>query len=82
MKDLERGTERYSDRQLDTAPYTKIYLATIVEFVDGVGYTVKVNGVLYTGVNAIATSTFLNRLETVGVGIPNNQYSNMFILGK
>ena len=74
--ELEKGIFNYVDKVVQDAPYTQIYTGVIKSF--GVnGYTVLLNGVEYP--NVPSKGSFLTN-ETVKVVIPNNQFSNMFIL--
>ena len=76
QSELEKGILRYVDNSIENAPYTQVYTGLIKS--SGVdGYTVNLNGVEYT--NVPSKGTFLTN-DTVRVVVPNNQYSNMFIL--
>ena len=74
--ELEKGIYRYVDNSIENAPYTQIYTGLVkASGVDG--YTISLNGVEYA--NVPSKGTFLTN-DTVRVVVPNNQYSNMFIL--
>jgi len=80
MDDLTKGTMRYGSKQIDDAPYTRETRGRVIS--SGLdGYTIDINGKQFTNVmvlNGIALSTN----DIVIVIIPNNQTSNMYILGK
>ena len=76
QSELEKGILRYVDNSIENAPYTQVYTGLIKS--SGVdGYTISLNGVEYA--NVPSKGTFLAN-DTVRVVVPNNQYSNMFIL--
>ena len=76
QSELEKGILRYVDNSIENAPYTQVYTGLVkASGVDG--YTISLNGVEYA--NIPSKGTFLTN-DTVRVVIPNNQYSNMFIL--
>lgn len=80
MNDLELGSTRYVDRKILTAPHVRM-LTGRVTATSTTGYTVLVNNISYTNLlvlNAVALS--IN--DIVQIIVPNNQDSNMFILGK
>ena len=77
---LEQGMQRYTGKQMDDAPYTTVEVGLIKnKTVDG--YTVDIHGQQYTNVLALNSVSLVTN-DTVAILIPNNQYSNMFILGK
>lgn len=80
MGSMEKGSIRYTDRQIEIAPYTRIENG-LIKAVTLDGYTVEINEKLYPNV-LVLNSVSLSVNNTVKVMIPNNQYSNMFILGK
>lgn len=80
MGSMEKGSIRYTDRQIEIAPYARIENG-LIKAVTLDGYTVEINEKLYPNVLAL-NSVSLSVNNTVKVMIPNNQYSNMFILGK
>ena len=76
--ELEKGIIRYVDSSIENAPNTHVYTGLIKSSsVDG--YTIDLNGVEYTNVPSKGTFS-VN--DTVRVVIPDNQYSNMFILAE
>jgi len=77
---MVQGTTRYTDRLNEDAPYTR-FVTGIVEEIKIDGYTVKINGTSYTKL-MVLNGVSLSVNNTVQVVIPNNQDSNMFILGK
>lgn len=77
---IEKRIKLISKDLYNNAPYT-IIKNGIVTAINGKRYTVRINNAIYTNVFAI------KGIESIGTGdvaiciIPNNQYSNMFILG-
>lgn len=61
------------------SPYNKIKYG-IVEKIDGKKYTVMIDNKQYT-MNALKNIGTINLTDKVVVMIPNNEYSNMFIIG-
>lgn len=76
--ELEKGIIRYVDSSILTAPYTQIF-TSVIKSATSTGYTITIGGVEYTNVPSTG-SVSVN--ETVRVVVPNNQYSNMFIIAK
>ena len=62
------------------SPYTLIKYG-IVKKIDGKFYTLQINKSLYTKVCALKGVGQINVNDVVICIIPNNQFSNMFILG-
>lgn len=80
MNDLERGNIRYTTKQLKSAPFDRTIDGRVIEHT-ATGYSVLVNDITYTNLlvlNAVSLSTN----DIVKIVVPNNQDSNMFILGK
>lgn len=77
---IEKRIKLISKDLYTNAPYTTIRNGRITA-INGKKYTIKINNAIYTNIYA------LKNIGIVGVGdvaicvIPNNQYSNMFILG-
>lgn len=80
MDNLTKGTIRYNNKQIDDAPYTS-QRNGIVKASGLDGYTVEVDGVLYTNM-LVLNGVSLSTNDTVIVIKPNNQFSNAYILGK
>ena len=78
--ELEKGIYRYVDSAISNAPYTIIQTGLIIASTAD-GYTVRVGNTEYTNVGTLSETSHADN-DTVKVCIPNNQYSNMFILGK
>lgn len=80
MNYLEQGTTRYNDNQMNNAPYTQITTGRIMgSTIDG--WNVMVNNKTYTKVLRLNAVTLAVN-DIVQVVIPNNNYNNMYILGK
>ena len=77
---IEKRIKLISKDLYTNAPYTTIRNGRITA-INGKKYTIKINNAIYTNIYA------LKDVGTIGIGdvaicvIPNNQYSNMFILG-
>lgn len=77
---IEKRIKLISKDLYNNAPYT-IIRNGIITNINNKKYTVKINNAFYTNLYA------LKGIGGIGVGdvaiciIPNNQYSNMFILG-
>lgn len=92
MSDLNYTTGREValalDRKIENAltmvsaklPYNKIERA-VVQKISGKRYSVKINNLLYDNVYALKGNESIGVRDTVICVVPNNQYSNMFILG-
>ena len=78
--ELEKGIYRYVDSAVDNASSTHIYTGLIIASTAD-GYTVRVGNTEYTNVGTLSETSHVAN-DTVKVCIPNNQYNNMFILGK
>lgn len=77
---LEKGIVRYNNKQMEDAPYSKVKTGRIIsKQVDG--YVVEINGVQYDKL-MVLNGVALVTNDIVQLIIPNNQMSNMFILGK
>lgn len=80
MNFLEKGTTRYTNELMGNAPYTRFKTGRVTSI--GVnGTTVMINGTTYADLLRM-TGTTLAVNDMVEIVIPNNQDSNMFILGK
>lgn len=80
MNFLEKGTTRYTNELMGNAPYTRFKTGRVTAI--GVnGTTVMIDGTTYADLLRM-TGTTLAVNDMVEIVIPNNQDSNMFILGK
>ena len=80
MNFLEKGTIRSVNELRENAPYTRFKTGRVTSI--GVnGTTVMIDGTIYTDLLRM-TGTTLDVDDMVEIVIPNNQDSNMFILGK
>lgn len=71
----------YVESKLANAPFDKTKTGRVA-VVEGKNlYTVEINGKLMTGVPTISTTPFTVN-QIVKVLIPENQYSNMYIIGQ
>lgn len=78
--DLEKGILRYVETMLNKAPRDSV-VGGVIKASTPTGYTVTIGNIDYPNVPTLSsTSHSIN--DTVKVMIPNNQYNNMFILGK
>ena len=83
MDNLTKGTIRYNNKQIDDAPYTRERTGIIkASGVDG--YTAEIDGALFTNIPVLVynTTPVYSVNDTVVIKMPNNQTSNMYILGK
>lgn len=76
-KKLLQGIQNYTQECLARCGYDKTYTAIITNIVPN-GYTILLNGNIYNNVPTIGGTCVIN--ETVKVVVPQNNYSNMFIL--
>lgn len=76
-KQLLQGIQEYINECLSKAGYDKTYTA-IVKEVNQNGYTILLNGNIYSKVKTIGGTCIVN--ESVEVLVPQNNFSNMFIL--
>jgi hypothetical protein len=77
MNGLTKGITRFNDKQMSDAPYDKTVTARVLS-VEIEGYNILLNDVEYTNVPTLGGTCSIN--ETVQVTIPQNNYSNMFII--
>ncbi len=77
MNELTKGVTRYDDKKIDYASYDKSVTARVLG-VEVDGYTILLNDVEYTNVPTLGGTCTVN--EIVHVTIPQNNYSNMYIL--
>lgn len=80
MNFLEKGTARYTNELVGNAPYTR-FKTGLVTAIGVDGTTVLIDGEEYTNLMKLNGVTLVVN-DSVEVVIPNNQDSNMFILGK
>jgi len=80
MNYMEKGTERSIDMQIANAPYTTVKTGRVISKEQD-GYVVDVNGVQY-GKLSVLNGVALTANNIVQLVVPNNNMSNMFILGK
>ncbi|MBQ0112206.1 MAG: hypothetical protein KBT03_03660 [Bacteroidales bacterium] len=74
---LLQGIQEYTQECLDNGGYDKTYTA-IIKSVTTQGYTILLNGQTYENIKTIGGTCVVN--ETVKVIVPQNNFSNMFIL--
>lgn len=74
---LMQGIQQYTKECLDNGGYDKTYTA-IIKSVTTQGYTILLNGQTYENVKTIGGTCVVN--ETVKVIVPQNNFTNMFIL--
>ena len=80
MDNVERGTIRYNNKQMIDAPYNRMLTGRVTaSTIDG--YSVIVNDVTFTKL-LVLNGVILSVNDIVQIIVPNNQSSNMFILGK
>lgn len=77
---IEKRIKLISKDLYNNAPYTTIRNG-IVTAINGKKYTVKINNAFYTNIYAIKGTDLIKIGDVAICIIPNNQYSNMFILG-
>lgn len=77
---IEKRIKLISKDLYNNAPYT-IIKNGIVTAINGKRYTVRINNAIYTNVFAIKGVESISTGDVAICIIPNNQYSNMFILG-
>lgn len=77
---MEKGTERSIDMQIASAPYTTVKTGRVISKEQD-GYIVDINGVQY-GKLMVLNGVSLTANNIVQLLVPNNNMSNMFILGK
>lgn len=77
---IEKRIKLISKDLYNNAPYTTIRNG-IVTAINGKKYTVKINNAFYTNIYALKNVGTINIHDVVICIIPNNQYSEMFILG-
>ena len=65
---------------INKAPYTTIRTGVITQVSD-MGYTITIDKVTYPNVPALKNAGSLKKGDRVECVIPNNQFSNMFIIG-
>ena len=80
MNYMEKGTERSINMQIENAPYTTIKTGRVISKQQD-GYVVEINGVQY-GKLMVLNGVSLTANNIVQLLVPNNNMSNMFILGK
>lgn len=81
MNPLEQGTQRYTNKQLEDAPFNKTFTGIVTaKLIDGYSVTIN-NSVTYTNLPSLNSVVFSVN-DTVAIIQPNNQPSQMFILGK
>jgi len=78
--DDSKSTRQYVGLSIEKAPFDQCYTAIIMA-TSTTGYTIKLNNKLYYNIGTLSSSSHVIN-DTVKVMIPNNQYNNMFILGK
>jgi len=80
MNYMEKGTARSIDMQITNAPYTTVKTGRVISKEQD-GYIVDINGVQY-GKLMVLNGVSLTANNIVQLLVPNNNMSNMFILGK
>lgn len=80
MNFMEKGTERSINMQIANAPYTTVKTGRVISKEQD-GYIVEINGVQY-GKLMVLNGVTLTANNIVQLLVPNNNMSNMFILGK
>lgn len=78
---IERKIENEIKRLNNNLSFNKLERG-IIEEININGYAIKINNILYRGIKAVSQNTSINVGDVVIVLIPNNQYTQMFILGK
>lgn len=77
---IDRKIEDTVTRISAKLSYNKIEWA-VVQKISGKRYSIKINNLLYENVYALKGNNDIKVRDTVICVVPNNQYSNMFILG-
>lgn len=80
LNELKKGIIGYVQNIIDNAPFDKVVVGTI-KSVSGTKCTVTINRKDYTDIPKLSHLT-LTSGEVVKIMIPQNNYNNMFILGK
>lgn len=76
------GIEVYVKRMINVATFNKIETGSIISSDGDNGYTVKIKDKNYSGIKALGNQKMGYTTDDIVVlCIPNNQYSQMFILG-
>lgn len=78
---IERKINAEIENISNTLSFNKIKRGKIKE-INITGYTVQIENNIYRNVPIIRQDTIININDVVQIVIPNNQYSQMFILGK
>lgn len=82
MKSLLDGILFIVKDAISKAPYNQTFTG-IVELVNADGsYKVLLNGNSYDNIRALKSSITISINDTVKIEVPQNQMSNMYILGK
>lgn len=77
---IDRRITTVAEQVYNNSPYTKIRDG-IVTAINGKTYTVKIHKAIYNNIYTLKGTQQINVNDRVICIIPNNQYSNMFILG-
>lgn len=77
---INKRIKMVSQDLYNNAPYTIIKFGRVVS-INGKRYSIKINNALYTNIYALKGSNLISVGDSVICVVPNNQYSNMFILG-
>lgn len=77
---IEKRIKLVSKDLYTNAPYTIIRNGRVMA-INGKKYTVKINNALYTNIYALKGVGVISTGDVAICIIPNNQYSNMFIIG-
>lgn len=80
FNELKKGIIGYVQNIIDSAPFDKVVIGTI-KSVSGNKMTVTINRKDYSEIPKLSHLT-LSSGDVVKIMIPQNNYNNMFILGK
>lgn len=80
FNELKKGIIGYVKMMVDEASYDKI-VTGVINSVNGNKCTVTINQIEYTNIPKLSNVTVTTN-DVVKIMIPQNNYSNMFILGK
>lgn len=80
VQDMLDGNKYLIEQSINNAPYDKCMVGLITQVNDDNTYSVKISEEAYTNIPSLFTG--LNKNDTVKVFSPQNQFSQLFILGK